>query len=198
MNAAGHDPANRFDIVAIAASAGGVQGLIALIGALKDDFPVPVLVVQHLDPRHKTSLADILDRRSALRVKIAEVGDQAKRGTVYLAPPDRHLLIGEDGVLSLSDSERTQYVRPSADKLFESIAEVYGPRAIACVLTGTGRDGAEGVRAVKAGGGTVVVEDPATADFAGMPSAAVGEADLVLPLPDIPAALEELLVANRP
>jgi two-component system chemotaxis response regulator CheB len=200
MSTTGPDPGDRFAIVAVAASAGGVQALSAFLGAMSADFPVPVLVVQHLDPRHDTVLADILDRRCALRVKLAEAGERIARGTVYVAPPDHHLLVGRDGVLVLSDTARTHFVRPAADQLFESVADAYGPRAIACVLTGTGQDGATGVRAVKARGGTVVVEDPDTADFDGMPRAAIdtGGVDLVLPLRDIPAAIDNLLAATRP
>lgn len=194
------DPADRFDIVAVAASAGGVQALSALVSALPVDFPVPVLIVQHLDPRHETTLADILDRRSALRVKLAVAGERARRGTVYLAPPDRHLLVDEHGVLSLSGTPRTNFVRPSADVLFENMAMSHGQKAIVCVLTGTGRDGAAGAQAVRSRGGKVIVEDPGTAEFPGMPKAAVvaGDVDLVLPLREIPAALTDLLVANRP
>lgn len=199
MTTAGRDPGG-YDLVAVTASAGGVQALSALLGGLPEDFPVPVLVVQHLDPRHETILADILNRRCALRVKLAEDGEQAVRGTVYVAPPNHHLLVGANGLLSLSDSARTHFVRPAADLLFESVAESYGARAIVCVLTGTGRDGATGVHAVKAHGGTVIAEDPDTADFAGMPSAAVGtgQVDLVLPLTEIPTAITDLLVATQP
>lgn len=197
MNA---DSASRFDIVAVAASAGGVQALSTFVGALPADFPVPVLVVQHLDPRHETTIAVILDRRSVLRVKLAAHGERAERGTVYFAPPDHHLLVDENGGLSLSDSAKEHFVRPAADVLFESVASAYGPRAIACVLTGTGRDGGTGAHVVRSRGGTVIVEDPETAEFAGMPNAvlAEGEVDMVLPLHEIPTALNELLVANRP
>ena len=200
MNIPGDEHPGTFGIVAVAASAGGVQALSALIGALPANFPVPVLVVQHLDPRHDTTLAGILDRRATLRVKLAVAGEKAARGIVHLAPPDWHLLVDADGVLSLSDADRTHFVRPSADVLFESVAAAYGPRAIACVLTGTGRDGARGAQAVKARGGTVIVEDPETAAFTGMPNAAVeaGAVDLVLPLQEIPTALNNLLVANQP
>jgi two-component system chemotaxis response regulator CheB len=200
MNMAGRDSADRFGIVAVTASAGGVQALITLIGALPADFPAPLLVVQHLDPRHDTTLAEILDRRSALRVKLAEAGERAERGTVHVAPPAKHLLVDEDGVLSLSDSPRRHFVRPAADVLFESVARAYGPRALVCVLTGTGQDGAEGVGAVAARGGKVIVEDPETAEYSGMPGAAVatGHADLVLSLADIPTMIHDLLVATRP
>ncbi|MBB4906853.1 chemotaxis protein CheB [Actinophytocola algeriensis] len=200
MSAPAREPLGRFDVVAVATSAGGVQALSALLGALPADFPVPVLIVQHLDPRHDTTLADILDRRSALRVKLADAGEHAEPGTAYIAPPDRHLLIGADGVLSLSDRPRTQFVRPAADLLFESVADAYGARAVVCVLTGSGRDGAAGVVAAKTRGGTVIVEDPETAAFAGMPHAAVRSehVDHVLALADIPTALHDLLVATRP
>jgi two-component system chemotaxis response regulator CheB len=200
MSVPGDERSGTFDIVAVGASAGGVQALSALVRALPADFPVPVLMVQHLDPRHATILADILDRRAALRVKLATDGEKAARGTIYIAPPDRHLLVDEDGELSLSGSARTHFVRPAADVLFESVAMAYGPRAIVCVLTGTGRDGAKGAQVVRSHGGTVIVEDPGTADFAGMPQAAVdaGDVDLVLPLQEIPAALNNLLVANQP
>ena len=194
------NPVSRFDVVAVATSAGGVAALSALVRALPADFPVPVVIVQHLDPLHETTLARILDRRSALRVKLGEPGEQVARGTVYVAPPNHHLLIDEDGVLSLSSAARVNFVRPAADVLFASIAEAYGDRAIVCVLTGTGTDGAKGAHAVRASGGTVIVEDPGTAEFDGMPRTAVeaGEVDLVLPLQDIPTALNDLLVANRP
>ena len=153
--------------MAIAASAGGLRALSAVIGKLPADLPVPVLVVQHLDPRHETVIADILARRSKLKVKLAEHGEAALPGVVYFAPPDRHLLIEEDGRLALTLSELVHFVRPSADLLFESVAGSFGPRAIACVLTGSGTDGAMGVRAIKSRGGTVLAQDPAEAEFSG-------------------------------
>jgi len=192
-------PADRYSIIAVASSAGGIQGLSTLLGALGPDLPVPVLVVQHLDPRHRTVLAEVLARRTELRVKLAEAQELALPGTVYLAPPDRHLLVGSDGVLSLSDSELVHFVRPSADLLFESVAGAYGPEAIACVITGTGRDGAKGVDTVKSRGGTVIVQDPQTAQFSGMPQSAVdtGAVDFVLPLGEIAAVVRGLVEAKR-
>jgi two-component system, chemotaxis family, protein-glutamate methylesterase/glutaminase len=193
------DAADRYGVVAIASSAGGVQALTRVLGALPTAFPAPLVIVQHLDPRHETVLAEILDRRSTLRVMLAESGARMSIGTAYIAPPNRHLLVGAGGTLSLTDSERTHFVRPSADRLFQSVADTFGSRAIACVLTGTGRDGASGVRAVKAAGGTVVVEDPATAEFAGMPGAAVhtGAADMVVPLGEVAAQLCALMEARK-
>lgn len=188
-----------YAVVAVASSAGGIQGLGALLGGLGPDLPVPVLVVQHLDPRHRTLLAQVLARRTELHVKLAEDQESVAAGTVYLAPPDRHLLVGPEGVITLSNSELVHFVRPSADLLFESVAGAYGPRAIACVITGTGMDGAMGVEAVKSRGGTVIAEDPHTAQFAGMPTAAVetGSVDFVLRIEEIAAAIRGLIEDKR-
>ncbi|MFE7174572.1 chemotaxis protein CheB [Streptomyces sp. NPDC057616] len=192
-------PPDRYEIVAVASSAGGIHGLGTLLGALDAEFPVPILVVQHLDPRHRTVIAEVLDRRTDLDVKLAEDHESVVPGLVYIAPPDRHLLVRPGGRLALTDSELVHFVRPSADLLFESAAGAYGPQAIACVLTGTGRDGAMGVDAVKSRGGTVIVQDPATAEFKGMPEAAVGtgSVDFVLPLEEIAAVISGLVEAKR-
>ena len=181
------DPAEPFGIVAIASSAGGITALTRVLGGLPDGFPVPVVVVQHLDPRHTTVIADVLGRRTKMPVKLAQEGEEAEPGTIYIAPPNHHLLIGADGVLTLSSSELVHFVRPSADLLFESVAGSYGPRAIACVLTGTGNDGAMGASAVKSRGGTVIAEDPELAEFKSMPEAAIaaGAVDFILPLDEI-------------
>ena len=182
-------------MVAIASSAGGITALGALLGALPAGLPAPVLVVQHLDPRHKTVIAHVLGRSAQMPVKLAEADELARPGTIYVAPPNHHLLVGAAGRLTLSDSEPVHFVRPSADLLFESVAGAYGPRAVACVLTGTGKDGATGVTAVKSRGGTVIVQDPASAEFPGMPRSAVdtGAADFVLPLDEIAQAVRVLV-----
>ncbi|MEU7188472.1 chemotaxis protein CheB [Streptomyces sp. NPDC045369] len=174
-------------VVAVAASAGGVFALLELFGSFTTGPPVPTLVVQHLSPRHRTLLDTILQRRTRVPVAMARDGERAAAGRVYLAPPDRHLLIGPGGILTLSDTERVNRVRPAADRLFTSVAETYEDRAWAFVLSGTGRDGAAGARAVKDGGGTVVVQDPESADYPGMPRAALkaGAVDHVLALHDI-------------
>ncbi|MBZ4019362.1 chemotaxis protein CheB [Streptomyces purpurogeneiscleroticus] len=188
-----------FAIVAVASSAGGIRGLSVLLETLGTGLPVPLLIVQHLDPRHSTVIADVLARRSPLTIKLAEDGEQALPGFVYIAPPNHHLLVGPDGVLTLTSSKLVHFVRPSADLLFESVAGAYGSRAIACVLTGSGYDGAMGVDAVKSRGGTVIAEDPRTAEFRGMPEAAVqtGAVDFVLPLEEIAAVIRGLVETKR-
>ncbi len=201
MNPSGADPAGEaepYGIVAMASSAGGITALGRVLGGLPVGFPVPVVVVQHLDPRHQTIIAEVLGRRAKLPVTLAEEGQRAEPGTIYIAPPNRHLLVGADGTLTLSSSELVHFVRPSADLLFESVAGTYGPRAIACVLTGSGSDGAMGVSAVKSRGGTVIVEDPELAEFKGMPEAAVasGAVDFVLPLDEIASVIRGLVEAR--
>jgi len=201
MNASGSaqtDPAEPYDIVAIAASAGGITALGHVLGGLPAGFPVPVVVVQHLDPRHKTIIAEVLGRRAKLPVVLAQDGVQAEPGTIYVAPPNHHLLVEAEGVLVLSSSELVHFLRPSADLLFESVAGAYGPRAIACVLTGTGSDGAMGASAVKSRGGTVIAEDPDLAEFKGMPEAviAAGAVDFILPLDEIAAVIRALVEAR--
>ena len=189
-----------FDVVAIAASAGGIHALSEVLGGLPVDFPVPVLVVQHLDRRHRTLIAEVLGRRTGMELKLAVDLERARSGVVYVAPPDHHMLVGRGSMLRLTDTELVHFVRPSADLLFESVAGAYGDRAIAVVLTGTGVDGAMGVEAVKTRGGTVIVEDPETAEFSGMPNAAVGAhvVDFVLPLAQIASALRRLVIGDDP
>jgi two-component system chemotaxis response regulator CheB len=182
-------------IVAITASAGGVEALSRVLSELPHDFPVPIVVVQHLDPRHPSMLPEILARRCAIAVKQAQEGDPLRAGTAFIAPPDQHLLVDGDGTMSLSHSDLVHFVRPSADLLFESVAASYEERVIAVVLTGTGSDATMGVQAVDKMGGWVIVEDPETADFAGMPGAAVetGAVDEVLELEEIAGRLMALV-----
>jgi two-component system chemotaxis response regulator CheB len=188
-----------FDVVALAASAGGLTALSQVLTALPANFPAAIVVVQHLDPRHRSLMADILSRRISLQVKQAEEGDRLCQTTVYIAPPNRHLLVNPDSTLSLSQSELVHFVRPSADLLFESVAASYQERAIAVVLTGTGSDGNMGVQAIKKMGGTVIAQDEETSEFFGMPSAAIhsGSVDFVLPLDEIAAALVTLVMKGE-
>jgi two-component system chemotaxis response regulator CheB len=194
-----HPVASAFDVVAVAASAGGLQALSGVLSLLPADFPAALVVVQHLDPRHRSLMADILSRRTALKVKQAEEGDELSPGTVHIAPPNKHLLVNPDGTLTLAQSELVHFVRPSADLLFESVAASYKERAIAVVLTGTGSDGTMGVQAIKKMGGTVIAQDEATAEFFGMPGAAIqtGNVDFVLPLKEIPSALVTLVTTGE-
>jgi len=191
-------PNTAFDVVVLAASAGGVVALIQVLSVLPVTFPAAVAVVQHLSPSFPSYLVEILRRRVSLPIQQAAQGEPLKPGVVYIAPPDHHLVIKSDGTLELSQTALVHYVRPSADVLFESAAETVGKRMIAVILTGTGKDGAHGVQAVKTAGGRVIVQDKATSAFYGMPEAAIltGSVDWILPLDAIPQALERLVMTG--
>lgn len=188
-----------YDVVALAASAGGLKALSQILSALPPDFPAAIVVVQHLSPRHRSLMAEILSRRTALTVKQASSGDQLRPGTVYIAPPNKHLLVNSDGILSLSDSAQVHFVRPAANNLFESVAASFKERAIAVVLTGRDSDGASGVQAIKKMGGTAIAQDEATSESFSMPSAAIntGTVDFVLPLNEIASALVTLVMVGK-
>lgn len=187
---------SAFDLVAIAASAGGLNALSQVLSGLPEDFPATIVIVQHLDPRNRSLMADILSRRTPLPVKQAEDKEQIKLGTVYIAPPNRHLLVNADGTFSLTQTELVHFVRPSADLLFDSVAASHKDKAIAVVLTGTGNDGVMGVQAINQMGGTVIAQDRASAQFFGMPGAAIetGVVDFILPLTEIAPALISLVM----
>lgn len=189
-----------FDIVALAASAGGLNALTQVLQALPADFAAGIVVVQHLDPRHRSLMAEILGRRTGLKVKEAAQGSRVAAGTVMIAPPNNHLLVNQDGSLTLTQTELVHFLRPSADLLFESTAAAYRERAIAVILSGSGHDGAMGVKAIKKMGGTVIVQDQESSEFGGMPAAAqqTGLVDFVLPLNEIARALQTLVSASPP
>ena len=192
-------PDTAFDIVALAASAGGVQALREILAGLPADFPAAVAVVLHRAAGFDSLLADVLRPRTRLRVKEAEEGDRLAAGTVFLAPPGFHLLVTEVGTLALSVGPKIHHVRPSAEPLFMSMAAACESRAVAVVLTGGDGDGSDGVREVKRLGGVVIVQDPAEAEAPGMPRSAIatGCADQVLPLAEIAPALVRLVRPAR-
>lgn len=180
--------------VVIGSSAGGLAALTSVIGQLPDNFPQAVLVVQHLAKQYKSHMAEILARSSRLNVKQAEDGEKIEAGTVYIAPPDQHLLVNSDFTLSLSQAPELEFLRPSVNLLFKSAAAAYKNKLIAIILSGTGHDGAEGIHEVKEAGGLVIAQSEASAQFTGMPRSAIetGDVDLVLPLEQIAESLVQL------
>lgn len=190
-------PSPPFEVVALVASAGGLAALTAVLSQLPPDFPAAVVVLQHVDPSRPSLLSEILGRRSGLPVREARHGDRLLPGTVLVAPPAYHLVVGPGGGVALTSTEPVHYARPSADSLLESIGRSFGPRAIAVVLTGAGSDGADGVRVVKQAGGTVIAQDRPTSQSFGMPGAAIrtGCVDAVLPVAEIAPALIHLVTA---
>src|SRR5258706_5313299 len=157
------------DMVVIGASRGGLHALSQLLGSLPRDFPAAILVVLHTGPASPRLLAEILGGRTALPVSYARDGDEIRPGHVYLAPPDRHLVVRSCGKLGLDAGPKVRHARPAADRLFQSAAEVYGPRVIGIVLTGGDHDGTDGLRAIKAAGGITMVQHPGEAKDPSMP-----------------------------
>lgn len=169
-------------IVGIGASAGGIGVLKTVLHGLPSSFGAPILVVQHLDQTHTSTLDKILARETALQVGAAKHGEALEPGHVYVATPGRHLT-AENGRVQLTTTSKVARARPSVDVMFRSLAAGYGAGAIAVVLTGSGTDGAEGAALVKRAGGMLGVQDPATATHASMPQAAMKAGpDEVLPV----------------
>lgn len=158
-------------LIVIGASAGGLSALETLVGGLPRDLDAAVCVVLHIGSRQSSAPA-ILDAAGALPAAHAADGEPIQAGRVYLAPPDRHLLVAP-GRLHLSRGPRENRTRPAADPLFRSAAHSYGPRVVGVILSGTMNDGTAGFSAIKSRGGTTVVQDPADAHFPGMPRSAL-------------------------
>ncbi|MGI4791807.1 MAG: chemotaxis protein CheB [Janthinobacterium lividum] len=186
-------------VVTIGASAGGLNALSVILAALPQDFPAPVLVVQHLSPDFPSKMVHILGRLTSLPVKEAEEGDCIQAGHVYVAPPAKHLLVNPDLTLSLSLSPKVHHCRPSVDVLFRSAAISCGTSAIGVVLTGGDGDGSAGIHAIKAAGGITMAQDLPSSEQPSMPrsAAATGNVDYVLPLSEIAAALVALVSSNE-
>jgi two-component system chemotaxis response regulator CheB len=162
-------------VVAVAASAGGVEALSGLAASLPSDFEAAVLVVLHIPPAGTSVLPGILSRAGKLPARHPRDGERLLPGVIFAAPPDRHLLV-EDTRVRLLYGPRENGHRPSADSLLRSAARSFGARSAGVVLSGTMDDGAAGLRAIGAVGGLTIVQSPAEAAFPGMPRAAIDEA----------------------
>ncbi|QGW81878.1 chemotaxis protein CheB [Variovorax paradoxus] len=155
----------------IGASVGGVYAMLDLVAELPAGFPAPIFFVQHIGA-HRSHLASLLNDRGPNRAVEAQQGDVPAAGTIYIAPPDHHMLL-EGGVVRLTRGPKEHHARPAIDPLFRSAALDYGPRAVGVVLTGRLDDGSAGLRAIKDCGGIAVVQDPAEAHEPSMPQSAM-------------------------
>jgi two-component system chemotaxis response regulator CheB len=185
----------KYRAVVIGVSMGGVEALTALLGGLPTNFPLPLLIVHHISADSGSRLADMLDSHCAIRVKEADEEETITPGTVYLAPPNYHLLVERDATLALSVDVRVNFARPAVDVLFESAADAFGPALIGIILTGAGSDGAKGLKRIKDKGGLTIVQDPANADADSMPRSAIAatKPDYCLPLQEIGGLLCRLV-----
>ncbi|MEZ4525070.1 MAG: chemotaxis protein CheB [Desulfobacterales bacterium] len=176
-----------YDAVVIGVSAGGMEALPVILEPLPEDFPVPILIVQHISPDSDGYLSRYLDSICPVKVREAGEKDEVRPGTVYLAPANYHLLVEDDRTLSLSVEERVNFARPSVDVLFETASDVFGPRLVGIILTGANRDGSMGLKKIRQNGGLTIVQSPETAFADDMPRAAIaaGPVDHILPLHQI-------------
>ncbi|HXE57027.1 MAG TPA: CheB methylesterase domain-containing protein, partial [Gemmatimonadales bacterium] len=193
----------RVEVVCVGVSTGGPNALAALLPALPADFPVPVLIVQHMPPLFTKLLADRLSTQSRIPVREASGGEPLTPGTAWLAPGDRHLVVvpDTDGPrlrLTLDPPENS--CRPAVDVLFRSVAAVFGGRALGVILTGMGQDGLRGSEEIRRAGGRILAQDQATSVVWGMPGfvASAGLADRVLPLDQIAPEIVRRVGELRP
>ncbi len=185
---------HKYKVIVIGASTGGLKALKAILSVLPSEFALAVIIVMH---RHKDTdgyLEQTLDNECKMHVKQADEKEEIKAGVVYVAPPNYHLLIEDDGTFSMSVEGAVNYARPSVDVVFESTAEVYGKGLIGVILTGANKDGSLGLKRIKEAGGLAIVQTPETSEAADMPRAAIAAVnpDYVLPLDEIGLLLRKL------
>src|SRR5687768_9177864 len=189
-----YDPTHqRFPIVGIGASAGGLRALQRFLGGLPDDTGMAFVVIVHLDPHHESQMAELLQANSAMPVRQITQSLTVEQNRVYIIPPDKDLAM-DDGELRVS--ARTEAARGHApiDLFFRTLAETHGVDAIGVILSGTGSDGTQGIRWIKERGGVTMAQTPADAEYGGMPRSAIetGQVDVVLPAADLAAKLARL------
>jgi two-component system chemotaxis response regulator CheB len=186
---------SKTQLLAVASSTGGPGILAKILGQLPAEFPVPVLIVQHIMTGFSIGLATWLNQLVPLEVRLAEQGDEPQAGQVLIAPDDHHVVVDSKGRISLNEEPPLNGLRPSANYLFHSVAKVYGATAIGLILTGMGGDGADGLLALRKTGAHTIAQDETTCIVFGMPAVAIelGAAEQVLPTEKIAPALMHLV-----
>ena len=184
----------------IGVSAGGLNALKILLPAFPLNFNLPLIIVQHVGANSDGTWISLLDNICKLKVKEADEKEIIDKGTVYIAPPNYHLLVEKDKTFSLSIDGRVNYARPSIDVLFESASDVYKEELIGILLTGSSIDGTKGLKTIKEKGGLTIVQDPATAEVAYMPASAIAsvQVDHILSLEKIIILLLQLYEQPKP
>lgn len=192
----------RIDILAIGTSTGGPNALAEVVPRLPGDFPVPVVLVQHMPPLFTRLLAERLNSQSPLLVQEAEAGKMLEPGQVWIARGDYHMTVARKGtrvVLNLNQEPPENSCRPAVDVLFRSVAQIYGANVLGVVMTGMGSDGARGAANIRDAGGEILVQDEASSVVWGMPGAVVsaGAADKICPLPEISQEIVRRVTSSR-
>jgi len=186
------------DVISIGISTGGPNALRQILPLLPEEFPVPILIVQHMPPGFTREFARGLDEICPMTVKEAEEGDIISEGTIYIAPGDKHIkptVVGGSKIIHLDDSPPVMGHRPSAEILFDGIADIYQNKAIAVIMTGMGKDGSRAIKRIWQTGGITIAQDEKSCVVFGMPKVAIenGGIDEVLDLSDIPHRLIDLV-----
>jgi two-component system chemotaxis response regulator CheB len=192
-------PDKKYSAIVIGTSAGGLNALSSLLSQLPEDYSIPVVVVQHRSKDQRELLEEVLQHKCGIRIKQADEKEPVQGGTVYIAPPDYHLLVEEDRTFSLSCDERVLFSRPAIDVLFESAAAVYKEELVGIILTGANGDGAAGIATIKKYGGLTIAQDPKEAQFQAMPKASIDTKKVkhIWPLSEIGAFLVNLTGAIK-
>lgn len=183
---------DRYRAVVIGTSAGGFDALRRILKGMESEFPLPVIVVQHMSPGSNDFMARSLDAICGLKVGEAEEKEKIKPGNIYISPANYHLLVEEDETLALSTDAKVNFCRPSIDVLFDSAAEVYRQQLIGVILTGANSDGTRGLEKIKRMGGLTIVQDPKEAEVDIMPRSALDKVR-----PDHVKKLDEIIPQIR-
>lgn len=181
-------------IIVIGTSFGGMMALRTILSVLPSNFNIPILVIQHLSSNSEGYLPKYLDRVCSINVKEADEKEQIKKGYAYIGPPNYHMLVDNQGFISLSVDEKVNYARPSIDVLFESAVDAFGENIIGVLLTGANSDGSKGIKRIRDNGGITIVQDPSEAEADAMPKSALKltNVDYVLTLNEIANLLVSL------
>lgn len=184
-----------YKVIVIGGSAGSLDVLLRIIGRIPANFNCVVIIIIHRKSDKDSILENLIEHRTKLEVREVEDKEPIVVNTIYLAPPDYHLLVENEKTFSLDSSEKIQFSRPSIDVTFESVSEVFKERVIGIILSGANADGAEGLLKIKHAGGYTIAQEPATADVAFMPQQAINlnAADAVIPGEALPGHLQEYL-----
>jgi len=184
-------------VVAVGASAGGPAALHQILSRLDADFALPIVITQHITPGFVDGMVRWLDDASPLRVKVAEHGEPLRDGVVYIAADGHHLTVARDRTIALSAEPLVAGHRPSATMLFKSVAKTYGAGVLAIILTGMGKDGVDGLAAIRNAGGTVIAQDEESSAVFGMPKAAI-DAGCTNEIISLDGIIARIWAAGRP
>lgn len=189
----------EIEIVAIGSSTGGPAALYQILTALSADFPVPIVIVQHISFGFVEGLAGWLNAACALNVRVGKLGDWVESGCVYIAPDGAHMVVDRARRINLKETDPVDGFRPAINVLFDSIAETYGANALGVILTGMGSDGANGLQGLRAAGAMTIAQDEASCVVFGMPKEAIarGAARQIAPLDQIAQRMMDECAASR-